>query len=40
MIVRGSGVYRIDGEEVPFDEGMIFRFDPGRRGSRSPAPRA
>jgi hypothetical protein len=28
VIVRGSGVYRIDGEEVPFREGTIFRFDP------------
>ena len=28
MIVRGSGVYRIDGEEVPFAAPMIFRFDP------------
>jgi hypothetical protein len=28
VIVRGSGVYRIDGEEVPFAEGTIFRFDP------------
>jgi hypothetical protein len=28
VIVRGSGVYRIDGEEVPFTEGAIFRFDP------------
>jgi hypothetical protein len=28
VIVRGSGVYRIDGEEVPFVEGAIFRFDP------------
>ena len=28
VIVRGSGVYRIDGELVPFSEGMAFRFDP------------
>jgi mannose-6-phosphate isomerase-like protein (cupin superfamily) len=28
VIVRGSGVYRIDGEEVPFSEGDVFRFDP------------
>jgi mannose-6-phosphate isomerase-like protein (cupin superfamily) len=28
VIVRGSGVFRIDGEEVPFTEGTIFRFDP------------
>jgi len=31
VIVRGSGVYRIDGEEVPFSEGTIFRFDPDTR---------
>ena len=29
VIVRGSGVYRIEGEEVPAREGMFFRFDPG-----------
>ena len=28
VIVRGSGVYRIDGEEVPAIEGTFFRFDP------------
>jgi hypothetical protein len=28
VIVRGSGVYRIDGEEVPCAAGTIFRFDP------------
>jgi mannose-6-phosphate isomerase-like protein (cupin superfamily) len=28
VIVRGSGVYRIDGEEVPFAAGTFFRFDP------------
>jgi hypothetical protein len=28
VIVRGSGVYRIDGEEVPFSVGTVFRFDP------------
>ena len=28
VIVHGSGVYRIDGEEVPFAAGTIFRFDP------------
>ena len=28
VIVRGSGVFRIDGEEVPFAAGTIFRFDP------------
>ena len=28
VIVRGSGTYRIDGEEVAFREGDVFRFDP------------
>ena len=28
VIVRGSGVYRVDDEEVPFSAGTIFRFDP------------
>jgi hypothetical protein len=28
VIVRGSGVYRIDGDEVPFEAGTVFRFDP------------
>ena len=28
VIVRGSGVYRVDGEEVPFTAGTVFRFDP------------
>jgi uncharacterized cupin superfamily protein len=28
VIVRGSGIYRIDDEEVPFRAGTIFRFDP------------
>jgi hypothetical protein len=28
VIVRGSGVFRIEGEEVPFAAGTIFRFDP------------
>jgi mannose-6-phosphate isomerase-like protein (cupin superfamily) len=28
VIVHGSGVYRIDGEEVAFTAGTIFRFDP------------
>ena len=28
LIVRGSGVYRVDDEEVPFSAGTIFRFDP------------
>jgi hypothetical protein len=28
VIVRGSGVYRIEGDEVPFTAGSVFRFDP------------
>ena len=28
VIVRGSGVYRIEDEEVPFTTGAVFRFDP------------
>jgi hypothetical protein len=28
IIVAGSGVYRIDGEEVPVEAGTILRFDP------------
>ena len=28
VIVRGSGVYRVDGEGVPFTAGSVFRFDP------------
>jgi mannose-6-phosphate isomerase-like protein (cupin superfamily) len=31
VIVAGSGIYRIDGEEVPFEAGTIFRFDPETR---------
>jgi len=31
VIVRGSGVYRVDGEEVPFRAGSFFRFDPDTR---------
>jgi quercetin dioxygenase-like cupin family protein len=29
VVVRGSGVYRIEGDEVPVDEGTFLRFDPG-----------
>src|SRR5215831_8911776 len=29
VIIRGSGVYRIDGEEVPVAAGTFLRFDPG-----------
>ena len=29
VIVRGSGVYRVDGEEIPVAAGTFMRFDPG-----------
>jgi mannose-6-phosphate isomerase-like protein (cupin superfamily) len=29
VIIRGSGVYRIDGEDVPVSAGTFLRFDPG-----------
>jgi hypothetical protein len=28
IIIRGSGTYRIDDTEVPFDAPTVFRFDP------------
>ena len=28
VVIAGTGVYRIDGEEVPVTAPMIFRFDP------------
>jgi quercetin dioxygenase-like cupin family protein len=28
VVVRGSGTYRVDGEEVPVREGDFLRFDP------------
>ena len=28
VIIRGSGMYTIDGEQVPIREGDVFRFDP------------
>ena len=28
LIIRGSGVYRIDGEEIPVRVGTFMRFDP------------
>jgi mannose-6-phosphate isomerase-like protein (cupin superfamily) len=28
VIIRGSGVYRVEGEEVPVREGTFLRFDP------------
>jgi mannose-6-phosphate isomerase-like protein (cupin superfamily) len=31
VVIRGSGVYRIDGEEVPVEAGTFLRFDPGTR---------
>src|SRR5262249_57677214 len=35
VVVRGSGVYRVDGEEIPVREGTFIRFDPET--TRSPA---
>jgi mannose-6-phosphate isomerase-like protein (cupin superfamily) len=29
VIIQGSGVYRIEGEEVPVRAGTFMRFDPG-----------
>ena len=29
VVVKGSGVYRIDGEELPVEAGTFLRFDPG-----------
>ena len=29
VIIRGSGVYRIEGEDVPVGVGTFLRFDPG-----------
>jgi quercetin dioxygenase-like cupin family protein len=31
IVVRGSGTYRIDGEEVEIRAPMVFRFDPDTR---------
>jgi uncharacterized cupin superfamily protein len=31
VVVRGSGVYRVDDEEVPVRVGSFLRFDPGTR---------
>jgi quercetin dioxygenase-like cupin family protein len=31
VIVRGSGVYRVDGEEIPVRAGTFVRFDPETR---------
>jgi quercetin dioxygenase-like cupin family protein len=28
VIVRGSGVYRVEGEEIACEAGTVFRFDP------------
>jgi quercetin dioxygenase-like cupin family protein len=28
IIVRGSGVYRVEGEEIPVRPGSVLRFDP------------
>jgi uncharacterized cupin superfamily protein len=39
VIVRGSGTYRIDGDEVPVRTGSFLRFDPETRRARSRDPR-
>jgi quercetin dioxygenase-like cupin family protein len=31
VVVRGSGVYRIDGDEIAVDAGTFLRFDPETR---------
>jgi mannose-6-phosphate isomerase-like protein (cupin superfamily) len=31
VVVRGSGVWRVDGEDVPVREGTFLRFDPAAR---------
>src|SRR5579875_3765103 len=31
VIVRGEGVYRVEGEEIPVRAGTFIRFDPGTR---------
>ena len=28
VIIRGSGLYRVEGEEIPVSEGTFLRFDP------------
>jgi len=28
VIISGSGVYRVDGDEIPCETGTVFRFDP------------
>jgi mannose-6-phosphate isomerase-like protein (cupin superfamily) len=28
VVIRGSGVYRVDGEEIPIRPGTFMRFDP------------
>jgi len=40
VIVRGSGIYRVEGVDFPVREGSFLRFDPGRRGCRLPGPTA
>jgi len=29
VIIRGGGVYRVEGEEIPVEVGTFLRFDPG-----------
>ena len=38
VVVRGSGIWRVDGAEVPVREGRSSASTRGRRAARSPAP--
>jgi mannose-6-phosphate isomerase-like protein (cupin superfamily) len=31
IVIRGSGTYRVDGEDIPVREGTFMRFDPETR---------
>jgi uncharacterized cupin superfamily protein len=31
VVIRGSGIYRIENDEVPVEAGTFLRFDPGTR---------
>jgi uncharacterized cupin superfamily protein len=35
VVVRGSGVYRVEGEEIPVEAGTFLRFDPETTRCRS-----
>ena len=40
MIVRGAGIYIVDGERIPVHPGTCVRFDPDVTHSSSRGPRA